>query len=98
MNIGKIDLLVSSHIDDMRRRGRLGQHCVARTASCDSTVAGRLAALRRTGPRGRGSQPANRAARRPQLRSRVGFALVEAGLHLQATAGHYHADRRMASE
>jgi hypothetical protein len=44
------------------------------------------AAPRRAGARGRESWPAAGAASRPGLRSRIGFALVEAGLHLQITA------------
>ena len=47
---------------------------------------GRQVASRRTAARGRESWPAAGAAGRPGLRSRIGFALVEAGLHLQATA------------
>ena len=45
--------------------------------------AGRL----RTGPSGHGPSPASGSAGRAPLRSRIGFVLVEVGLHLQATAG-----------
>jgi hypothetical protein len=44
------------------------------------------AASRRSAARGLESGPAAPAVRRPRLRSRIGFALVEAGLHLAATA------------
>ena len=46
----------------------------------------RQVASRRAAARGRGSWPATRAAGRPGLRSRIGFALVEARLCLQVTA------------
>jgi hypothetical protein len=46
---------------------------------------GRQVASRRTPARGRKSWPADGAAGRPGLRSRIGFALVEAGLRLQVT-------------
>jgi hypothetical protein len=46
----------------------------------------RDAAARRTGARGRGWRRASGAVGRARLRSRIGFALVEVGLHLQATA------------
>jgi hypothetical protein len=62
MNFGMIDVLVDSHISDIRRQ------------------AGPL----RTG--------ADAWAR---LRSRIGFALVEAGLHLQATAARQAANGRI---
>jgi len=39
----------------------------------------------RTGPTGPGARPARGAVRRSRVRRRVGFALVEAGLHLLAT-------------
>ena len=64
MNFGMIDVLVDSHISDIRRQ------------------AGPL----RTGARRPGSWGASGADARARLRSRIGFALVEAGLHLQATA------------
>jgi len=64
MNFGTIDVLVDSHISDIRRQ------------------AGSL----RTGARRPGSRRASGADARARLRSRIGFALVEAGLHLQATA------------
>ena len=64
MNFGMIDVLVDSHISDIRRQ------------------AGPL----RTGACRRGSRRASGADARARLRSRIGFALVEAGLHLQATA------------
>jgi hypothetical protein len=47
----------------------------------------RQAARRRTAAGGRGARPAGAAATGPRLRSRVGFALVEVGLRLQATSG-----------
>ena len=65
MNFGMVDLLVDSHISDIRHQAR----------------------PLRAGVRGRGLRRASGAAARPRLRSRVGFVLVEAGLHLQATAG-----------
>jgi hypothetical protein len=40
----------------------------------------------RTVSRGHGPAPASSAGR-ARLRSRIGFVLVEVGLHLQATAG-----------
>jgi hypothetical protein len=43
-------------------------------------------AARRPAAHGLEAQPAAPAARRSRLRSRIGFALVEAGLHLAATA------------
>jgi hypothetical protein len=39
----------------------------------------------RIGPPGAGARPARGARRRSRVRRRVGFALVEAGLHLLAT-------------
>jgi hypothetical protein len=51
----------------------------------------------RQAARGRAPQRAAETAPRPTLRSRIGFTLVEVGLHLQATAGR-HADGRMAPE
>jgi hypothetical protein len=94
MNIGMMDLLVGSHASDIRRqvasqqaaRGRAPQHGAARGLGSQLTAA-RSRALRR----------AAETAPRSTLRSRVGFALVEVGLHLQATAGR-HADGRMAPE
>jgi hypothetical protein len=65
MNFGMIDVLVGSHIGDIRRQ----------------------AGPPRTGTRGRKSRRTKAAAGRARLQSRIGFALVEAGLHLQATAG-----------
>jgi hypothetical protein len=41
----------------------------------------------RTGIRARRSRRTSTAAGRARLQSRIGFALVEVGLHLQATAG-----------
>jgi hypothetical protein len=87
MNIGMMDLLVGSHISDIRRQAA-------------SRQAGRGRAPQPSAPRGLASQHAARGralqraagtAARPTLRSRVGFALVEAGLHLQAPSGR-HAD------
>ena len=46
---------------------------------------GRQVASRRTAARGRESWLVAGAAGRPGLRSRLGFALVEAGLRLQVT-------------
>ena len=45
------------------------------------------ASPRRAAARGQGARPTARAAIGPRLRSRAGFALVELGLRLQATAG-----------
>ena len=84
MNIGMIDVLVDSHTGDIRRQ-----------------VAVRQAARGRAPQRGtagsRAAQAAAQTAPRPTLRSRIGFALVEVGLHLQATAGR-RANGRMAPE
>jgi hypothetical protein len=55
----------------------------------------RQASLLRAGARRGGSRRASGAAARTRLRSRIGFALVEAGLHLQATAGRPAANGRM---
>jgi len=44
------------------------------------------ATARRATARGRGPRPAAGATSRPGLRSRIGFALVEVGLHLQVDA------------
>ena len=63
MNFGMIDVVVDSHIRDIRRQ----------------------AGPPRTGAR-RGVWP---------LRSRIGFALVEAGLYLQATAARPAVNGRM---
>jgi hypothetical protein len=52
----------------------------------------------RAGARGRGSWLASGAARRARLRSRIGFALVEVGLHLQATASRPEDKRPLAAE
>ena len=41
----------------------------------------------RTVSRGHGPAPASGSAGRARLRTRIGFALVEMGLYLQATAG-----------
>ena len=46
----------------------------------------RQASPLRVGARRGGSRRASGAAARTRLRSRIGFALVELGLHLQATA------------
>ena len=46
-------------------------------------------------PASRRPWPPCGAAGRARLRSRIGFALVELGLHLQATAGRYRADGRI---
>jgi hypothetical protein len=94
MNIGMIDVLVGSHTSDIRRqvasrqtaRGRAPQHGAARGL-----------ASQRAAARGLALQRAAKTAARPTLRSRIGFALVEVGLHLQATAGH-RPDGRMAPE
>jgi len=58
----------------------------------------RQAASRRVTARGRGSGPATGAASRPGLRSRIGFALVEVGLHLQVTASPLGRRRPHAAE
>jgi hypothetical protein len=50
-----------------------------------------------TGASGQGRRPASVAATRARLRSRIGFALVEAGLHLQAKACRPE-DRPLAAE
>jgi hypothetical protein len=47
----------------------------------------RAAATSRIGPPGAGAWVARGARRRSRVRHRVGFALVEAGLHLLATPG-----------
>jgi hypothetical protein len=52
----------------------------------------------RAGARGRGLRPASGAAGRAWLRRRIGFALVEVGLHLQATAGAAGSTRPRAAE
>jgi len=46
----------------------------------------REAARSRIGPGGPGARPARGAVCRSRVRRRIGFALVEAGLHLLATA------------
>jgi hypothetical protein len=46
----------------------------------------RCQAARRATARGQGPRPAAGATSRPGLRSRIGFALVEVGLHLQVRA------------
>jgi len=56
------------------------------TVSSHTSDIRRQVASRRTAARGRRSWPATRAAGRPGLRSRIGFALVEAGLRLQVGA------------
>jgi hypothetical protein len=55
----------------------------------------RQASQLRAGERGRGQGPASGPALRARLRCRIGFALVEVGLHLQATAGRPRADGRV---
>ena len=61
---------------------------------------GRQVAACRAAARGRASRSAAGAASRPGLRSRIGFALVEAGLRLQVTArpvngsGHMRLNKR----
>jgi len=54
----------------------------------------RQAGSLRTGACGRGSRPATEMAGRAGLRHWIGFALVEAGLHLMAT-GRPEAGSRM---
>ena len=49
----------------------------------------------RTGACRRGSRRASGADARARLRSRIGFALVEAGLHLQATAARQAANSQI---
>jgi hypothetical protein len=49
----------------------------------------------RTGARRPGWRRASGADTRSRLRSRIGFALVEAGLHLQATAARQAANGRI---
>jgi hypothetical protein len=46
----------------------------------------------RTGSRDHGPAPASGSAGRARLQSRIGFALVEMGLYLQATAGRRRFD------
>jgi hypothetical protein len=84
MNIGMIDVLVGSHTSDIRRQ-------VA------SRQAARGLASQHAAAHGRALQRAAKTAARPTLRSRIGFALVEVGLHLQATAGR-RADGQVAPE
>jgi hypothetical protein len=93
MNIGTVAFLVGSHTNDIRRqvasrqpavRGRAPQHGAARGRASQRAA------------RGQAPRAAETAAR-PTLRGRIGFALVEVGLHLQATASR-HADSRMAPE
>jgi hypothetical protein len=76
MNAWLLSALADSHGQELRGEA-VGRQ--AREIRCYSAPS-------RIGPAGTRARPARGTGRGPRVRHRVGFALVEAGLHLLATA------------